>query len=83
MHIHIVYHRITLFPLCGRKKIKQPANIGKTAIIVKQGKWFVVKTRYTWARKIRAQLNFILSTDFVGKKKKEKWIQVEFYGMYQ
>jgi hypothetical protein len=60
---------MTLFPLCGRKKIKEPANIGKTTIIVKQGKWFVVKTRYTWARKIRAQNQIKLSTDFVGKKK--------------
>jgi hypothetical protein len=62
--------------------MKQPANIGKTEIIVKQGKWFVVKTRYTWARKTRAQKKIKLSTDFVGKKK-IKWIQVEFYGMYQ
>ena len=61
--------------------MKQPANIGKTAIIVKQGKLFVVKTRYAWTRKTRAQFNLILSTDFVGKKR--KWIQVEFYGMYQ
>jgi hypothetical protein len=35
-------------------------------IIVNQGKLFVVKTRYTWARKTRAQN--ILSTGFVGKK---------------
>ena len=38
IHIHIVYHLITLFPLWGRKKIKEPANIGKTTIIVNQGK---------------------------------------------
>lgn len=38
IHIDIVYQRITLFPLCGRKKIKEPANIGKTTIIVKPRK---------------------------------------------
>lgn len=38
---------MTLFPLWGRKKIKEPENIGKTTIIVNQGKLFVVKTRYT------------------------------------
>ena len=46
---------MTLFPLWGRKKIKEPADIGKTTIIVNQGKKFVVKTRYTWTRKTRAQ----------------------------
>jgi hypothetical protein len=40
-----------LFPLCGKKKIKEPADIGKTTISVNQGKKFVVKTRYTWTRK--------------------------------
>lgn len=51
----IVYHLITLFPLWGNKKIKEPADIGKTTTIVNQGKKFVVKIRYTWARKTRAQ----------------------------
>jgi len=46
---------MTLFPLCGRNKIKEPANIGKTTIIVNQGNLFVVKTRYTWTRKTYAQ----------------------------
>lgn len=55
MQIHIVYHRTTLFPLWGRNKIKEPANIGKTTIIVNQGKKFVVKTRCAWTRKTRAQ----------------------------
>lgn len=38
MHINIVYQWMTLFPLWGRKKIKEPANIGKITIIVNQGK---------------------------------------------
>lgn len=45
--MHIVYHLLTLFPLCGRNNINEPADIGKTTIIVNQGKSFVVKTRYT------------------------------------
>jgi len=47
MHIHKVYHLITLFPLWGKRKIKEPADIGKTTSIVNQGKDFVVKTKYT------------------------------------
>ena len=34
----IVYHWNTLFPLRGRKKIEEPANIHKTTSIVNQGK---------------------------------------------
>ncbi|MFS7896199.1 hypothetical protein Hanom_Chr00s004230g01720551 [Helianthus anomalus] len=64
MHIHIVYHRITLFPLWGRKKIKDPANIGKTTIIVNKGNLFVVKTRYTWTRKTCAQKYLIFGHRF-------------------
>lgn len=71
---------MTLFPLWGRKKMTEPANIGKTTIIVNQGKKFVVKTRYTWTRKTRAQNNIYFSSTV---NKKIKWIQVEFYGTYQ
>lgn len=67
MHIQIVYQRMSLFPLCGKKKIKEPADIGKTTINVNQGKKFVLKTRYTWTRKTCAHKN-IMSTGFVGKK---------------
>jgi hypothetical protein len=35
--------------------MKEPAAIGKTTTIVNQGKSFVIKIRYTWARKARAQ----------------------------
>lgn len=58
---------MTLFPLWGRKKITEPANIGKITIIVNQGKKFVVKTRYTWTRKTRAQNNIYFSST-VDKK---------------
>lgn len=62
--------------------MKVPANIGKTTIIVNQGKSFVVKTRYTLTRKTRARKKRISRVRvFVGKEK--KWIQVEFYGTYQ
>ncbi len=79
MHIHIVYDLRSLFPLWGRKKMKEPVNIGKTTIIVNQGKKFVVKTKYTWTRKTRApQKNMLfLSTGFIGKK--VNWIPVEFF----
>ncbi|MFS7920359.1 hypothetical protein Hanom_Chr03g00223841 [Helianthus anomalus] len=68
MHIHIVYHRITLIPLWGKKKIKDPANIGKTTIIVNQGNLFVVKTRYTLTRKTVPKNKIFLGTGFGGKK---------------
>ena len=72
---------MTLFPLWGRKKIMEPANIGKITIIVNQGKKFVVKTRYAWTRKTRAQNNtYIFRARSI---KKIKWIQVEFSGTYQ
>jgi len=51
VHINIIYHLITLFPLRGKTKIKKPMDIGKPVNIVNQGKEFVVKTRYTWTRK--------------------------------
>ena len=58
---------MTLFPLWGRKNITEPANIGKITIIVNQGKKFVVKTRYAWTRKTRAQNNIYFSST-VDKK---------------
>lgn len=64
--------------------MKVPANIGKTTIIVNQGKSFVVKTRYTYfdfdpktrtqeKKKLLVLLLYIFlfsSTGFVGKDKK-------------
>lgn len=70
----MVYHLITLFPLWGRKKIKEPENIGKTTIIVNQGNLFVVKTRYAWTRKTCAQ-NKIFWAHVLAVKK--KWTQGE------
>ena len=64
-----------LFPLWGKKKMKEPANIGKTTIIVNQGKSFVVKTRYTLTRKTRARNNRIYRVRVLSVKIKNgfKW----------
>lgn len=38
-----------LFALCGKKKIKEPANIGKLQLALTKEK-FVGKTKYTWTK---------------------------------
>jgi hypothetical protein len=38
IHVNIVHHLITLFPLRRRKKIRELADVGKTETMVNQGK---------------------------------------------
>jgi predicted 3-demethylubiquinone-9 3-methyltransferase (glyoxalase superfamily) len=61
--------------------------MGKTTIVVNQGKEFVIKTRYTWAKKTRTQkeIDFFWVRVFVGKKNPNRiiWIQMEFSETYQ
>ena len=57
---------MALFPLWGRKKIKEPLNIGKITIVVNQVKKFVVNTRYAWTRQTCTQTS--LSTGLSVKK---------------
>ena len=63
--------------------MKEPAAIGKTTTIVNQGKSFVIKIRYTWARKARAQKKNTKSFFEHGFLPVKKRIRVVFFETYQ